>query len=144
MENPLLSQKPYLFRAIYDWIVDNSMTPYLLVDATIPGAQLPTEYIEGGEIVLNVSPNAVRNFHCDNDWVSFSTRFAGKSMEVFIPLIAVESVYSLENGAGMAFGADAEDAPEVPPEPPNTPTSTKAELPRRSPSGRPALSIVKK
>ena len=143
MENPLSSQKPYLFRAIYEWIVDSDMTPYVLVDATIPGAQLPTEYIEGGQIVLNVSPSAVRDFHCDNDWVSFSTRFSGKVMEVFIPIAAVESVYALENGTGMAFGADAEGAPDTPPEPPSTPSPNRSTA-KRPPSRRPALSIVKK
>ncbi len=106
-------QKPYLIRAIYEWINDNQMTPYLLVNTEFEGIQVPTEYINDGKIVLNIAPDAVRNFHADNDWISFSARFSGKAMELFIPIVAVQAIYSKENNEGMFF--PDEDLPPPPP-----------------------------
>jgi len=128
-------QKPYLVRAIYEWINDNQMTPYLLVNTEYEGVQVPTEYINDDKIVLNIAPDAVRNFHADNDWISFSARFSGKAMELFIPIIAVQAIYSKENNEGMFF--PDEDMPQ-PPEP--TKLDEEAEVPTKS---KPSLKVVK-
>ncbi len=108
-------QKPYLIRAIYEWLQDNQITPYLLVNAKIEGTQVPREYINDGKIVLNIASDAVRNFHADNDWISFSARFSGKPMELFIPITAVLAIYGKENNEGMFF--TEEDKPSPPSSP---------------------------
>lgn len=123
-------QKPYLVRAIYDWLVDNNQTPYLLVNATLDGVQVPHDFIDNGKIILNIDPGAVRNYHSDNEWISFSARFSGKAMELFIPIAAVQSIYSKENNQGMLF------ADEVPPPSPEPPTPIKK-------AKRVGLSVVK-
>ncbi|HHA19004.1 MAG TPA: ClpXP protease specificity-enhancing factor [Methylophaga sp.] len=126
----MTSQKPYLIRAIYQWLQDNQVTPYLLVNATLDGVQVPIEYINDGKIVLNIDPDAVNNFHADNDWISFSARFSGKQMELFIPIIAVLAIYGKENNEGMFFTDD-----EISPPSPTKPSSLKQK--------RPGLKIVK-
>ena len=127
----MTSQKPYLIRAIYEWLLDNQMTPHLLVNTLYDGVQVPREYINDNKIVLNISDDAVQNFHADNDWISFSARFSGKPMELFIPIIAVQSIYGKENNEGMFFPSD--DTP--PPPPKRSLQSVKNE--------RPGLKIVK-
>ncbi|MDT8370625.1 MAG: ClpXP protease specificity-enhancing factor [Gammaproteobacteria bacterium] len=108
-------QKPYLIRAIYEWLQDNQITPYLLVNAKVEGTQVPREYINDGKIVLNIARDAVRNFHADNEWISFSARFSGKPMELFIPITAVLAIYGKENNEGMFFTEDDQPAPPSPP-----------------------------
>ena len=129
----MTSQKPYLIRAIYEWLVDNELTPYLLVSTEFEGVQVPDEYIHDGKIVLNIAPDAVRNFLADNDWISFSARFSGKAMELFIPILAVQAIYGKENNEGMFF-PDEDSSPS--PKPPN-------EDPSKSNKAKPSLSIVK-
>lgn len=129
------SQKPYLVRAIFDWLVDNGHTPHLLVDATIEGVQVPHEFINEGKIVLNIDPGAVRNYHADNDWISFSARFSGKAMELFIPIIAIRSIYGKENNQGMFFPDD-----EVSPEPT---TPAKRATSSKTKTKHPGLKLVK-
>lgn len=129
----MTSQKPYLIRAIYQWLLDNQNTPYLLVNTTFDGVQVPHEYINDDKIILNIEPDAVNNFHSDNEWVSFSARFSGKPMELFIPIVAVLAIYGKENNEGMFFTEE-----EVSPSP-STPSS-KPSAPKKS---RPGLKIVK-
>ena len=126
-------QKPYLIRAIYEWLLDNQNTPYLLVNTTFEGTQVPLEYINDDKIILNIAPDAVNNFHTDNDWISFSARFSGKPMELFIPIVAVLAIYGKENNEGMFFTDE-----EVSPSPSSPPA--KAAPPKKS---RPGLKIVK-
>lgn len=96
--------KPYLIRAIYDWLVDNELTPYIVVDAHMEGVQVPVQYIdEEGRIVLNISPRACRGLHLENDRIVFSARFAGIVHQIFVPPLAVQAVYAKENGRGMVF-----------------------------------------
>ncbi len=127
----MTSQKPYLIRAIYEWLLDNTATPYLLVNTSYPGVKVPEDYINDNKIVLNILPDAVQHFQADNQWISFSARFSGKPMELFIPIEAVLGIYGKENNQGMFFTED-----EVPP-PPNKPDSTA------STKNRPSLKIVK-
>jgi len=129
----MTSQKPYLIRAIFEWIVDNNLTPHLLVNATLEGVQVPHDFINDGKIVLNIDPSAVRNYHADNEWISFSARFSGKAMELFIPIHAVQSIYSKENNQGMFF-PEEDHSPEPPKSP--SPSPIKKVV-------RPGLKIVK-
>lgn len=99
----LTSSQPYLLRAIYEWIVDNDLTPYLLVDAGNDEVRVPVQYIENGKIVLNIAPRAVSNLQLSNEAVNFDARFAGKPMHVQLPVHAVLAIYAKENGQGMVF-----------------------------------------
>ncbi|MFO3797020.1 MAG: ClpXP protease specificity-enhancing factor [Anaerolineales bacterium] len=132
------SSRPYLVRALYEWIVDNDCTPHLLVSADFPGVQVPAGFASDGQIVLNVSPSAVRHLHMDNEAISFEGRFAGVPQSLYIPSAAVLAIYARENGQGMVFeeaialdngGSD---------EPPQGPSGG----PSRS-AGRPSLKVVK-
>lgn len=123
--------RPYFLRAIYEWIVDNDCTPYLAVNATIAGVQVPSEHIVDGKIILNLSPGAIVNLHMSNSAIEFSARFSGVARNIYVPISAVLGVYAKENGQGMAFPADEyDDAVVTEPEPPK-------------PTGRPTLKIVK-
>ena len=97
------SSRPYLVRALYEWIVDNDCTPHLLVNAEFPGVRVPPGYANDGQIVLNVSPSAVRNLHMDNEAVSFEGRFGGTAHSLYIPSGAMLAIYARENGQGMVF-----------------------------------------
>ncbi|QLG87024.1 ClpXP protease specificity-enhancing factor [Chitinibacter bivalviorum] len=137
-----VSTKPYLLRAIHEWCSDQGFTPYIVV-AVRGKMHVPMEYVKGGEIVLNVSYNACRNLVIANDFVSFSARFNGVSRDIEIPVGAIISIFSRENGEGMGFeyeGVDGE--PESAPESSNHPDEPPQEPPPR-PSGRPQLRVVK-
>ncbi|XGA78882.1 ClpXP protease specificity-enhancing factor [Halomonas sp. CH40] len=108
------SSRPYLARALYEWLVDNELTPYLVVDATLPDVEVPRQFVQNGQIVLNVAPNAVRDLMIENDAIGFNARFGGHPMQVMIPIPALIAIYARENGAGMVFGHEPElDAPEA-------------------------------
>lgn len=116
--------KPYVVRAIYDWIIDNNCTPHILVDASVEGVVVPADYVNDGQIVLNVSPTAVVSLHLGNDVIAFNGRFGGVPMEVFLPLPSVLGIYARENGQGMIFDDAEEGDDTTPPDPePITPTS---------------------
>lgn len=127
------STRPYFIRALYDWIVDNRLTPHLLVDASAEGLVAPTEFANDGRLVLNVSPDAVRDLELANDFIEFSARFRGVSRDVIVPLQAVLGIYARENGQGMLFGDEQEDSTGTDDDPGSSP-------PR--PQGRPTLKIV--
>lgn len=116
----MTSNRPYLIRAIHEWILDNEFTPYLLVDANAEGVEVPTEFIQDGKIVLNISPHAVEGLRLGNEEVGFLARFNGVSQLVAVPVSAVLAVYGKENGRGMMFAEnDAEgDDPDPSPKPP--------------------------
>ncbi len=133
--------RPYLLRALYEWLNDNELTPYLVVDTSLQGVMVPQEYVRDGQITLNIAPGAVRDLYVDNVAVSFNARFGGVPMSVYVPMPAVLAIYARENGLGMGFGmepaadqllAQAESpAPDdEPPEPPKG-------------GGRPSLRVVK-
>ena len=105
------SQRPYMLRALYEWIVDSGGTPHLLVDASYPGVLVPPFAVRDGRVVLNVAPRAVREFVIGEDQVCFECRFAGRSTAVELPSGAVLAIYAQENGAGMAFEASPRSAP---------------------------------
>ncbi|MCK8831196.1 ClpXP protease specificity-enhancing factor [Haemophilus influenzae] len=103
MEYKSSPKRPYLLRAYYDWLVDNSFTPYLVVDATYLGVNVPVEYVKDGQIVLNLSASATGNLQLTNDFIQFNARFKGVSRELYIPMGAALAIYSRENGDGVMF-----------------------------------------
>jgi stringent starvation protein B len=125
--------RPYIIRAIYEWIVDNDCTPHLLVNADGVGVQVPETYVTDGQIVLNISPTAVVSLHMGNDAVSFNGRFGGQPRDIFVPIASVLGIYARENGQGMIFDNSTEPDPE-PPKPGTHPASERS---------RPSLKIVK-
>ena len=98
--------RPYLARGIYEWICDNNLTPYLLVDATKPYTDVPTQFIQDGQIVLNIVPHAVHKLNMSNDAITFSARFGGASKDIYVPMAAVLGLYAKENGQGLFFDPD--------------------------------------
>jgi len=106
------SSRPYLMRAMYEWIVDNNLTPYLLVSAGEPDVQVPVEHVNNGKIILNVDPNAVQDMDMSGTEISFSARFSGKPTQVRTPISAVLAIYARENGRGMVFNDDDESPPD--------------------------------
>lgn len=104
-------RRPYLLRAFYDWLVDNELTPHLVVDATLPGVKVPMDFVTDGQIVLNIAPRAVGNLELGNEAVSFNARFGGRPHTVIVPLYAAVAIYGRENGAGTMF--EPEPAYEV-------------------------------
>ncbi|SQI43214.1 Stringent starvation protein B [Leminorella richardii] len=96
-------RRPYLLRAVYDWLLDNGLTPYLVVDATAPNVMVPMEFVRDGQIVLNIAPRSVGNLELGNDEIRFSARFGGVPRKVEVPLAAAMAIYARENGVGMAF-----------------------------------------
>lgn len=99
----LTARRPYLLRAFYDWLLDNQLTPHLVVDINLPGVQVPLEYARDGQIVLNIAPRAVGNLDLANDEVRFNARFGGVPRQVSVPMAAVLAIYARENGAGTMF-----------------------------------------
>ncbi|BCX89359.1 stringent starvation protein B [Methylomarinovum tepidoasis] len=135
----MTSLRPYLIRAIYEWIVDNDLTPYVLVDAERDDVQVPRQYVQDGRIVLNLSPNAVVGLEMDNEAVSFQARFRGTPMQVYLPVRAILAIYAQETGKGMVFDEEM-DGDETPP--PSGPSEPRGEKPKAK-SKRPALKVVK-
>jgi len=107
-EFPMTSHRPYLLRALYEWIADNGLTPHLLVDATRPQVLVPVHAVKDGRIVLNVAQRAVAGLEMGNDVIRFSARFGGVSHNVSVPVSAVLAIYARENGQGMALPAEEE------------------------------------
>ena len=101
--------RPYLTRAMYEWICDNNLTPHLLVDATQPNTLVPEKFIQDGQIVLNTAPHAVHALNISNDAISFSARFGGVSRDLYIPFQALMGIYARENGQGLFFDASEYD-----------------------------------
>ncbi|TKU78645.1 ClpXP protease specificity-enhancing factor [Citrobacter sp. wls706] len=108
MDLPQLTpRRPYLLRAFYEWLLDNQLTPHLVVDVTLQDVQVPMEYARDGQIVLNIAPRAVGNLELANDEVRFNARFGGVPRQVSVPLAAVLAIYARENGAGTMFEPEA-------------------------------------
>lgn len=136
-EFQMTSNRPYLLRAVYEWISDNGLTPYLLVDARQSGVRVPIHAIKDGQIVLNVAMRAVAELELGNDTVRFSARFNGVSQQVNVPLQAVLAVYAQENGQGMMFPPEAQASAPAPTPSENSPEPDK---PQRK---GPQLRVVK-
>ncbi len=117
------SSRPYMVRAIYEWILDNNCTPYILVNAAVDGVDVPSQYVKDSQIILNISPVAVAALNIANDSLQFGGRFAGVARDVYVPMPAVLGIYARENGQGMLFDGEEPPAPDSPePEPPKRPS----------------------
>lgn len=139
------SNRPYLLRAIYDWISDNDLTPYILVDAGYSGVRVPPQVVKNGQVVLNLAMRAVASLDLGNDWISFQARFSGVSQTIQIPVQAVLALYAQENGQGMMFPAEEDGDDRPPPPTDDTPPAGPADVgdkekPKR---GAPHLRVVK-
>jgi stringent starvation protein B len=108
----LPSRRPYLLRAMHEWMCDAGHTPHLIVDALRPGVEVPAAYVKDGKIVLNVSLNATQQLQLKNEFVMFSARFGGVAHQISVPIAAVLGIYARETGEGMVFN---ETDPETPP-----------------------------
>ena len=111
----MTSNRPYLLRAMYDWISDNGLTPYILVDAAAPGVQVPKSAIKDGRVVLNVAARAVAQLELGQERVSFVARFSGVSQSVEVPMASLLAIYAHENGQGMMFPAENQPPPTAGP-----------------------------
>lgn len=99
--------RPYLLQAYYDWLMDNELTPHVVVDAYVPGTQVPQQYVKDGQIVLNITSSAVDNLQIGREYIEFNARFGGVPQQVVLPMAAIVAIYARENGAGTVF--DLED-----------------------------------
>jgi stringent starvation protein B len=136
----MTSSRPYLLRAIYEWIVDNGYTPHVVVDATIAGVKVPEQHVKDGQIVLNIAPGAVAQLEMGNDALACSARFGGVPMALYVPMSALLGIYARENGQGMIFEPEP-DSPTPPDDggPGDMPSDSGA--PKRD--KRPSLKVVK-
>lgn len=148
---PMTTHRPYLVRALNEWILDNNCTPYILVNAYEKGVEVPQNYVKDGQIVLNISPIAVQGLVITNAGIEFNGRFGGIPTHVYVPTSAVLGIYAKENGQGMIF--DREDMPEPPPPPEPTPGPVLTVAGENPPEGskgskgkrasKPSLRVVK-
>lgn len=124
------SSRPYLLRALYDWILDNGLTPHLLVNAAAADAHVPAQHVKEGRIVLNIAPHAVQGLLLGNERVEFSARFGGVATGIVVPVSAVLAIYAVENGQGMVFNTEESNPPP------------QAAAPETPPAGKPRLKLV--
>ncbi|KES16592.1 ClpXP protease specificity-enhancing factor [Gilliamella sp. M0320] len=96
-------RRPYIFRAFYDWILDNELTPYIVVDTSVYGVLVPQEFIKDNQIVLNIAPQSVGQYLVNNEQIEFNARFSGIPQHIVVPMAAIEAIYARENGVGMGF-----------------------------------------
>ena len=111
------SSKPYILRALHEWISDNNLTPLVLVNSTFQDVQIPPGIDEDGKVVLNVSYGATKNLEIVNEGILFDARFSGVSQNLYLPMDAILAIYARENGQGMMFGSDDDLPNPEPPEP---------------------------
>ncbi len=127
------SSRPYLIRSLYEWILDNQCTPYVLVNARYPDTVVPEAFVEDGQIVLNLSPSAIRHMEMDNERISFDGRFGGQAQQVWLPAQSIMAIYARENGQGMVFEIE-----------PSSPPPQDDPAPDEKPqTARPSLKVVK-
>jgi stringent starvation protein B len=110
----MLPQKPYLVRAFYEWIIDSRATPYLLVSAAVEGTEVPQDYVEDGEIVLDISSKAITGLNISNHKVEFQATFGGIPKSIVAPMKAILAIYANENGRGMVFNLDDDNNDDDP------------------------------
>ncbi len=131
----------YICRALYEWILDNKGTPYLYVNALAEGVEVPQEYVQKGQIVLNISPGATNNLELHNDGVAFDARFGGVSRSIWVPVWAILGLVSQETNQGAFF--DPEEIKPYGLHPEGTDPEPDPASPKGSPKTRPSLKVVK-
>lgn len=137
----MTSSRPYLIRAMYQWIIDNGMTPHILANASVAGCMVPEAYIQDSKIVLNVAPMAITGLMLADDAISFSARFNGVTESIYVPINAVAAIYARENGQGMMFTDDDESSSNMEPKASRKDKNTDPEPDPDKP--RPTLRVVK-
>jgi stringent starvation protein B len=126
----LPSTRPYLIRALYEWCSENGFTPYVAVKVD-GSVQVPREYVQGGEIVLNVSMDATSSLKLGNDFIEFKARFGGKPREIMVPIQRVMAIYARENGQGMAFPVEDEEVATAALSAVDSPTFSESQAPEQ-------------
>jgi len=126
--NPSRSKRPYLIRAMHEWMGDNVHTPHIVVDAGVDGVTVPQEHVKDGKIILNISETAAHNLKLNNSAISFRARFSGVPFDVWVPMKSVLGVYARETGQGMIFSHDTDKSSEQ-----AVPAATADEAPRQHP-----------
>lgn len=129
----MTSSRPYVMRALYEWILENDCTPYVLVNAEGEGVDVPAQYVKDGQIVLNISPAAVVDLVIGNDAMYFNGRFGGMPADIYVPMAGVIGIYARENGQGMVFEGEEATLPQPPADPSPPAPGDK----------RPSLKVVK-
>jgi stringent starvation protein B len=137
-ETPVRSRRPYLLRAMHEWITDSALTAHMVVDASMHGVEVPRQYVQDGKIILNVSLSATSGLMLGNEAVQFRARFGSATYDVSVPMGAVLGIYARETGQGMIF-SEADSPPPQPPPAATEPSSPGAEVKR----ARPTLKVVK-
>lgn len=140
-ETTLTPTRPYMVRAIYQWLEDNLLTPHIMVDTSHGNVQVPTEHVRDDRIVLNIASQAVGNMRMDNDYIHFNARFAGASKEIWIPMQAVMGIYAKENQQGMFF--DPTEYDDYDPSLDNSPKTDKSATPKPKRENKAGLKILK-
>lgn len=135
VNNSNRSKRPYLIRAMHEWMGDNDRTPHVVVDTSVDGVSVPAEHVKDGKIILNISESAAHNLKLTNDAVSFRARFGGVPFDVWAPMQSVLGIYARETGQGMIFSHDAETAEQI--------ESPKMQDAVEETPSRPHLTIVK-
>ena len=138
----MFSNRPYLVRAFYEWIVDNNCTPYVIVDAHHNDVEVPQNFVTNGQIIINIAPRAVSGFEMNNDRIKLSTRFGGVPIDIFCPMGAILGIYAQENGQGMMFESEPSDEPP-PPRGPRIVEPAGDNKPREAEKTKPSLRVVK-
>lgn len=134
MENDfqLTPTRPYMVRAIFEWLEDNNLTPHIMVDTTQPNVTVPVEYVQDGRIVLNIASRATGNLVINNDFINFHARFGGVSQELWVPMQAVMGIYARENSQGMFFDpTEYDNAPQSEINTSQPAESTEVQRPKR-------------
>lgn len=135
--------RPYLLRALYNWILDNDMTPHVVVDASYKGVVVPREHVEAGQIILSVAPQSVYQMEMNNDYIAFAARFSGVSRDIYLPIMSVTAIYAEENRKGMVFADEFyENEGNEDTNADSDPTSSKTDVKSKNTKDRPKLKIV--
>lgn len=138
------SSRPHIVRALYEWIIENDCTPYILVNAFADDVEVPQEHVKDGQIILNISPSAVQSLFIRSEAIDFDGRFAGIPKRVYVPISAVMGIYAKENGQGMIFDPDANlPKPPSPTGTDNPPDGKSTETKPSSLGKKPSLRVVK-
>ena len=138
---PMTPNRPYLLQAYYDWLMDNELTPHVVVDAYVPGTQVPQQYVKDGQIVLNITASAVGNLQIGHDFIEFNARFGGVPQQVLLPMASIVAIYARENGAGTVF--DQEEAYQLEAEVEDTTLSVVDDKPAVESADKPATKTDK-
>jgi stringent starvation protein B len=137
----MTSHRPYLVRALNEWILENKCTPYIVVNAFETGVQVPQNYVKDGQIILNISPVAVQGLVISNEGIEFNGRFGGIPTRVYVPSCAIMGIYARENGQGMIFDQDANPPPVTPPT--GSGPRSDSDAGKGKPGPKPSLRVVK-